>query len=205
MTSEALPNTDFKVAMEAEEIEMLSRHLTPGARYLEFGAGGSTVFALQRGVGHCDSVESDPAWITKLRETPTIAQAEKDGRLSLHAIDLGPVMNWGMPADRSRMELWATYFLDVWDKLEFLPDVILIDGRFRTACGLTALLVCPERTNILMHDFFDPLSIRKNYRSLLDVAEIVEQQKNLVSLRRKHETTPMNLLSRLSTVWSDFA
>ena len=207
MTTDASANTDaeFRVAMDPTEIEMLSRHLVAGVSYLEFGSGGSTLFALERGVRLCVSVESDAAWAGKLRETPVIQQAEKDGRVTIHCVDIGPVMAWGMPADRSRLESWPNYFLPIWDKLSAPPDVVLIDGRFRTGCGLLALLVCPPTTTILMHDFFDTLSIRKNYRSLLDVADIVEQQKNLVSLQRKPEVTTTALLSRLSAVWSDFA
>ncbi|MFO1102098.1 MAG: hypothetical protein U1E20_04235 [Methylocystis sp.] len=199
------PDTDFKVAMTPEEIEMLSRHLVSGVSYLEFGSGGSTIFALERGARRCLSVESDPAWVDKLRQNPVIRQAESNGRLTINCVDIGPVMDWGMPANRSRLELWPNYFLPVWEKLDWVPEVVLIDGRFRTACGLASFLVCPETTAILMHDFYDALSIRKNYRSLLDVADIVEQQTNLVSLRRKPNVTATSLLSRLSAVWSDFA
>ncbi len=199
------PNADFQVAMAPEEIDMLSRHLVTGVSYLEFGSGGSTIFALERGVRRCFSVESDPAWVDKLRQNPVIRQAEANGRLTIDCVNIGPVMDWGMPANRSRLELWPNYFLPIWEKLGWVPEVVLIDGRFRTACGLTSLLVCPETTSILMHDFYDTLSIRKNYRSLLDVADIVEQQSNLVSLRRKPNVTATSLLSRLSAVWSDFA
>ncbi len=199
------PNADFQVAMTPEEIDMLSRHLVAGVSYLEFGSGGSTIFALESGVRCCFSVESDPAWVDKLRQNPVIRQAEANGRLTIDCVNIGPVMDWGMPANRSRLELWPNYFLPIFEKLGWVPEVVLIDGRFRTACGLTSLLVCPATTSILMHDFYDALSIRKNYRSLLDVADIVEQQSNLVSLRRKPNVTATSLLSRLSAVWSDFA
>lgn len=197
--------TELKVAMEPDEIEMLSRHIVAGVSYLEFGSGGSTVFALERGVRRCVSIESDPAWIEMLRRDPRIQQGESDGRLSIEWADIGPVMDWGMPANRSRIESWPNYFLSVWDRLESSPDVVLIDGRFRTACGLVSLLVCPESTTILMHDFFDALAIRKNYQSLLEYADIIEQQRNLVSLQRKQEATTVKILSRLAAVWSDFA
>lgn len=196
---------DIELAMRPDEIELLVRHLRPGIHYLEFGAGGSTRLALARDVASCHSVESDPAWIEKLRRDEAVREAETAGRLSFHTIDLGPLLAWGMPADKSRIEHWQSYYLDVWDRMPRDPDVVLIDGRFRTACGLMSLALCEPQTAILMHDFFDPLPIRKSYRSLLEVADIVEQAGQLVSLRRKAGFRPRNLIGRLPAAWTDFA
>ena len=110
-----------------------------------------------------------------------------------------------MPADKSRIEAWPDYYLGVWGRLDGDPDLVLIDGRFRTACALVALVLCPASTTILMHDFFDPLAIRRNYQTLLEVADIVEAASNLVSLRRKSEVSPRHLIGRLAAVWTDFA
>ncbi len=196
---------EIELAMHPDEIEMLERHLRPGIAYLEFGAGGSTRLALAHGVTSCHSVESDPVWIEKLRQDQAVREAEAIDRLRFHPIDLGPLLTWGMPADKSRIEHWQSYFLAVWDRLPRDPDLVLIDGRFRTACGLVALALCEPRATVLMHDFFDPLAIRKNYRTLLEVADIAEQAGQLVSLRRKKGLRPRNLIGRLPAVWTDFA
>jgi hypothetical protein len=192
-------------AMKEDEIEMLTRHLQPGIRYLEFGSGGSTLLALDRGVGRCHCVDSDLNWIDKLRANPLLKDAETSGRLLFHHIDIGPLLRWGMPADKSRIEAWPAYFLRVWAELDADPDLVLIDGRFRTACALVTLTLCSSRTVILMHDFFDPLPLRQSYRTILDVADVIEQVGNLVSLRRKTDIPPRILIGRLAAVWTDFA
>lgn len=205
MGSRLTQGGEIEPAMRPEEIEMLARHLRPGVSYLEFGAGGSTRLALARGANPCHSVESDPAWLDRLRGDGSVRDAEAAGVLTLHRVDLGPLLAWGMPADRTRLEAWPSYYLEVWRRLERPPDVVLIDGRFRAACALSAFLACPSRTAILMHDFFDPLPIRANYRGLLDVADIVERTGQLVSLKRKPEIATPVLLGRLAAVWTDFA
>lgn len=193
------------VRMNEDEEALLAHHLVPGIRYLEFGGGGSTRLALARGVARCDTVESDPDWIGRLRHDHEISAAEVENRLRIHHGDIGPVGDWGMPRDTKKIEQWPAYFTSVWSDLPGAPDLVLIDGRFRVACALTALMLVPASSVILMHDFFDPAPWRRNYAKLLDFADIDGRAGDLVRLRLRPDVGPTAIVSALGRYWTDFA
>jgi hypothetical protein len=128
-----------------------------GRRHLvEYGAGGSTIAALERGVRRIDSVEGDPAWIERLSGRPEVRTASANRRLTFHHADIGPVARWGMPADDSGRARWPGYARDVWTRLDGRAvDAVLVDGRFRAACILAALAETGPGTPIIVHDFWD--------------------------------------------------
>jgi len=194
----------MNVAMLADEREMLLNFLRPGTKYIEFGTGDSTLLALQRRVAQCVGIETDAQWLTKIREHALIREAEAAGQVRLHHVDIGEVGPWGVPLNRSKIEKWPSYFLDAWSLMKGTPDVVLVDGRFRTACACTAMMAYPRYTTILINDFFDENPVRANYRRLLEVAEIVESQSNLVSLRRKEGVDQASLMKIVSDVWVDY-
>ncbi len=197
-------STTIPVWMEPGEIRLLEQCMPAGANYLEFGSGGSTFLALERGTSLCRSVESNPKWLATMRRSPLITEAEADGRLVFEVVEIGPVGEWSIPINKRGVRRWPSYFLSVWEKAAPAPDLVLIDGRFRAACTLTALLACPGTTRVLVHDFFHKDPMRANYGNILEIAEIVESEGNLVSLRRKDRVTNGHLLSRLESVWTDF-
>lgn len=139
--------------MTRAETALLRRLVRDAGTMVEFGAGTSTFFALACGVRRMVSVESDPGWIARLREDRRCADAEASGRLTLFHADIGPVRDRGYPVDRRRMDLWAAYADAPWPFCEEEVDVVLVDGRFRVACALTAALRCGPRTAILIHDY----------------------------------------------------
>jgi hypothetical protein len=194
----------MNIAMTHDEVSMLTLSFSENIHYLEFGSGGSTILALQKGVAKCNSVESSVDWINKLREQSVIRDAEQCGRLSFHHADIGPTGNWGMPVDRSGLNRWPQYFLRIWGLLDQNPDLILIDGRFRAACGLCALISSRESTRILIHDFYTPEPQRDNYRRLLEFADVAERANNLVRLTRKRTASERMMFGLLAEVWNDF-
>ena len=68
-------------------------------------------------------------------DTPLLAAAEKSGQLVFKLVDIGPVIEWGKPANAEHIASWPAYFLSIWSELDALPGVILVDGRFRVACA----------------------------------------------------------------------
>lgn len=194
----------LKPRMLEDEIDLFRTYLENSSRFLEFGSGGSTLLALQSGVAKCHTVETDREWIRKLRRIDDVRTAESSGRLSIHPANVGPTRAWGIPSDRSRIAAWPKYFLDVWSELDRVPDTVLIDGRFRTACALVTLLVCPRSTAILIHDFYSEIPMRRNYPLLLEVAEVVDRRSDLVCVRRKESVAEFALLPYLSKVLFDF-
>jgi hypothetical protein len=177
------------------EIEMLTSYFGSSVDYLEFGSGASTLLALRHGVGRCNTVETDQKWIDKLREAAGVREAERTGQLKFHYVNIGPVGEWGRPLDRSSMGMWPDYFLKIWARRS--PELVLIDGRFRVATALCAMMA--HSLIILMHDFDRP-----NYAVLHQFADITQRVDSLVMLTRKRGLSDGPMLAALADVWTDY-
>jgi hypothetical protein len=122
--------------------------LAAARSYLEFGSGGSTLLAAQRGIPFT-SVDSDP-WFLKAVER-ALPPEGRDRRRLLH-VDIGVTQAWGVPVLRNktprRREMWRRYceapWLD-WPTEVPFPDVVLVDGRFRVACALSTIRALSQR------------------------------------------------------------
>jgi hypothetical protein len=78
-------------------------------------------------------------------------------------IDIGLTGPWGVPVfkkpTKSRLSKWRQYPAAPWALIteEKLPELILIDGRFRVACALTCIKQMSRRaeTKVLIDDYMD--------------------------------------------------
>ena len=190
-------------AMSPAEIVLLQNSFAKSRNYLEFGSGGSTFLAIETPVEMCWSVDSDAGWIAKMREWEPIRNAEASGQLKFHHADIGRVQALGVPIDRTPKASWSSYFLRVWGKLDEPPDLVLVDGRFRLGCALATLLACPEDTALLIHDFGDFSGFRRNYRLILDFADVETTSGKLARLRRKRDFSAMKALALLDFARTD--
>jgi hypothetical protein len=190
-------------AMAADERSLLRHCLARCHRYLEFGSGLSTFFALDEGVEMCWSVELDPRWVERMRSFLDIRKAEAAGRLVLHYADIGAVGEWGIPFSDSPQAKWNRYPLEIWDRIPAPPDLVFVDGRFRLACCLAAWLACPRSTRVLMHDFGTSDPVRRNYARVQCFAEIVGVTKTLALLRRRRDFSPARALAMLERALAD--
>ena len=162
----------LRIAMTDAEAACLSRHLSMTTHYLEFGTGGSTVLAAASSVSSIVSVESDTAWIDRVRAEPDIEAREQRGEVIFHAVDIGPTGKFGHPEDQQAIDRWADYYGSVWELPESRhADLVLVDGRFRVACVLTAIANTRPGTRLLVHDFWD----RPYYHAILPFLEQVEK------------------------------
>ncbi len=149
---------EFEAACVPFFLDRLSR----AASYLEFGSGGSTILAAQAGVPFV-SVDSDPYFLRAVKRK--VAEREPQAaveRTYLHA-DIGLTEGWGIPYFREtpgkrRLKLWRRYPQAPWQAMAQLPSphLILIDGRFRAACALSAARFLHGRQGeILFDDYMD--------------------------------------------------
>lgn len=115
-------------------------------RYVEWGSGESTLFIDRQGVDAFRSVETDPNW------TQQVLVAISNPRGEVIQVDLGPVERWGRPVSYSKADNFGEYF-EAPFRGKFNPDLVLVDGRFRVACFLTALLRCAPGTTIVFDDY----------------------------------------------------
>ncbi len=173
----------LKPEMSEAEIGVLRECFSKAASLVEFGSGGSTLLAVRsRSLHRIWSVESDPAWIARLREHPDIVDAEQAGRLHMQGIDIGMVGDYGYPQGHAMQANWPRYYETVWDDVAASgADLVLIDGRFRVACALEALARCQPHTILLIHDFWN----RTPYHPVLAFTDWLGSCDSLAILRRK--------------------
>src|ERR1700742_756511 len=119
---------DLPVRMSDGERALFVRTLAKATHYMEFCSGGSTLLAVRSPARVILSIESDPAWLDRIRTHPEIAQAIAGQRLFLTHADVGPVGEWGRPTDEARRAEWPRYYADPFFATDILFDLILIDG-----------------------------------------------------------------------------
>jgi hypothetical protein len=170
------------LTMPAAEAALLCAAYAEASVILEYGLGGSTVIAGQRDGATVFCVESDRAWLRRMERW--FAHHPPRARVHLHHASIGPTGKWGMPQTDAHFRAWPGYPLSVWDHPDFLhPDVILIDGRFRPACLLTAALRIARPVTVLFDDYAE--------RPAYHAVEAFVQPTRLIGRMAEFHLTPM--------------
>jgi hypothetical protein len=111
----------------------------------EWGAGNSSLYVQDCGNASLLSIESDSIWARAISEKLTPPN-------KVLFVDIGQVGPWGRPRNYDRAEHFSDYFAAELLR-ELRPDLVLVDGRFRLACFLTALINTDPGTRILFDDY----------------------------------------------------
>lgn len=162
--------------MAPHDIAMFNRYIDNATVYLEFGSGGSTFSAAKRPI-NIFSVESDADFYSLLKE-------KLPSSVTYTLVDLcAQPHSWGHPGPTCKKEKcteYSSYFPTV------IPDLVLIDGRFRVACCLKLHSKLADSAIILFDDFLN----RPQYHIILDYYSIIEKTEDnrMVALRRKSNT-----------------
>jgi len=205
-----MPAPDLEhVQMSAAERARLEAELRRASAYFELGMGGSSLMAVRAGIKQMVCVDSDGTWVEAVRAHPEIAARCADGSVSILHADIGPVADWGRPADRSAVKKWSAYISSgwaEWARRGTMPDLVLVDGRFRVACCLSVAVASahlpPEKApRVLLHDVDDK---RAYYRDALEVLEQVDAVETLLVMRPRRDVTAALALSRLLERQFDF-
>ena len=143
----------FRPLMQQNDVIAFSYFMKKENVYFEFGSGGSTNLAFYYKLKNIYSVESDIRWHNKLKNNNI--------NITYLTIDLkAKPKQYGTPGDGTNVEDWKKYIQAY--KSEYNADIILIDGRFRVACGLDIFSKIKNDTLVLIHDYSD----RKHYHIL---------------------------------------
>jgi hypothetical protein len=128
--------------MHSNETVLFMEYLKKSKRYLEFGLGGSTCLAIQyNNIEKIYSVEASSLWISKIENYKQISQSIRNERLTIDYVDInGDDNHWSYPIDDSKKNNWHNYY-NPWLGVDFDPDFILVDGRFRVACILYIIII----------------------------------------------------------------
>jgi len=130
---------------------------------LEYGSGGSTVLASELPGKRVFSVESDKKWARMMRGWLKQSPPAEGTVVDVIWADVGATKGSGDPADTSGWTRYAQYPLAVWDREDFVqPDVVLVDGRFRTGCAMAAALRSDRPVTVL----FDDYTPRRRYHKI---------------------------------------
>lgn len=147
--------------MPAAEVAHLTQVYSEANVILEYGSGGSTELGARMPGKYIMSVESDRQWSRDLREKLNVSEVISP--VVVHHTDVGETGPWGRPVDLQAWRRFPNYPNDVWDQTWFRhPDVVLIDGRFRTACFATVLMRAKKPVRVL----FDDYTVRPLYHQI---------------------------------------
>lgn len=142
----------FSVTLPPAERDMVEHGYSGAEVILEYGSGGSTFLALEKGCKKVFTVESDAAWARRI--DAALAERFSRDRFVVHHADIGATGAWGKPASAEGRDRYPDYALSIWANEGFVhPDLVLIDGRFRTACLLATALNIRRPTVVLFDDY----------------------------------------------------
>ena len=171
---------------------LVRKHYEVADVILEYGSGGSTVMASEMPGKTIFSVESSRVWTKMMRGW--FEEAKPISMPVMQHVNIGPTGKWGSPKDGSGFQRYHLYPLSIWDSEEFKhPDVILVDGRFRVACALTAMLRSTKKTTLL----FDDYEGRKGYHVIEDYLEKVETVDNMARFEVDETALPRDKLTEI--------
>lgn len=170
-----MPIDWWRSAERAQEVEQSSGPVLPfdgkgqlwvaliphTERYAEWGTGESTAFALRETTCRVRAVDTSSEWLEQ-----TLEPWGSDSRIEQQHVDLGPLLGWGRPASYRFRDRIDDYLSGPFGG-GFNPDLVLVDGRFRVACFLSALLHAAAGTLIIFDDYRN----REHYHIVEEVLE----------------------------------
>ena len=172
----------LKIGMRPRERLLYAQHIKEIDYLVEFGAGGSTTFAFEKKVWCVLSIETDITYINKLLENDVINQMTAAGRLKMLHVDLGPCGQYGFPQTPPSKSVRRRYQIRSLEFVERVPEVVLIDGRYRLAVALRCILAFGTDTTLCFHDFWDRQS---KYGRILDFTDVLAREDRLAVLRAR--------------------
>ena len=132
---------------------------------LEYGSGGSTVMAAEMPGKRVFSVESDKDWVQMMRGWFVQSPPASDTQVDVIWCDVGATRSWGYPVGTGEYLRFPRYPLEVWSLPEFeQPDLVLVDGRFRTGCAMATAFLTRAPVTLLVDDY----KRRKHYHAIED-------------------------------------
>jgi hypothetical protein len=160
--------------------------------YFEFGCGGSTFRAcLHPNIEHITSIDSSIGWIKKVSDNSVVSLLKKQGKINFLFVDINAdEFSWGIPKDKSKINNWPEYSFSI-RKTPVKYDMILIDGRFRVACGLHSLEMLSPNGIMVIHDYTN----RTHYHILTKYYDMVETVETLAVFKKKPNYDIMSVQS----------
>ena len=188
----------FTLTLPGAAADMLRAAYAGAEVILEYGSGGSSFVAMQAGARKLFTVESDADWAARIAAS---LNAAFPGRAAhVHHVDIGPTTDWGRPADTRGFAAYPDYATTVWDRPDFeMPDVVLIDGRFRVACFLTVMLRATRPVTVLFDDYHK----RPEYHWIEEFCAPVGRARRMARFEVAPRPLPPEALTRILRAFVD--
>ncbi|UWQ43176.1 hypothetical protein K3718_08855 [Leisingera aquaemixtae] len=185
------------LTLPPEEAEWVCSHYQEANVILEYGSGGSTVLASELSGKKVFSVESDKMWYRMMKRY--LRQAGSKSEVHLHHASVGKTGKWGRPLNNDMWRRFHQYPNSVWDLDTFeAPDLVLIDGRFRAACFLTAMLRTERPVTLL----FDDYAGRALYKQVERWVKPVEIRGRMARFELLPDELPRRDLTQILTLYT---
>lgn len=172
--------------MKLDEIKLFQKYLNNSTNYLEFGSGGSTYYAAKsNNIKKIVTTETDNIWIDKIKKNDIIKTGLSTNRIIIRYVDIKCTwwkhVSWSTTIEKSySKENWPKYS-KISHHIEFIPDLILIDGRFRVVSALECLKIMDKNSILLFHDY----TIRKQYHIIEQFFDKIENINTLCVFKKK--------------------
>ena len=165
----------MKAIMSSDEQEKYKEYLLKSSKIFEFGSGGSTVLAASLpNIETIHSVDSNAKWINKVDK-------QTNKKVIFHYIDINSTSaNWGFPKDRSKIEDWPKYS-EVLSTLNYRPNLVFVDGRFRVACALKSIKNMEDDSYLVVHDYLN----RSYYHVIEKFFEKIDEESTLCIFKKR--------------------
>ena len=187
-----MPFEEPQLTFPTEVGRYVRKRYTEASVILEYGSGGSTLLAGRMPGKTVFSVENDLRWAQGMQRWIEGANLPSPPRL--YPVNVGATGAWARPKNASAWKRFHTYPLQIWDEPFFeAPDVILIDGRFRIACFVTAFLRVRKPTIVLFDDYLD----RPHYH----VVERLAKPTEYVGRMARFDLQPLAEVPRDELTW----
>jgi len=196
-----------------EDRNLLGRYYSKADSIFEFGLGESTYMASTLQVPRYVGIDSDPQWIKDVR-------SKSLPHFRFYFADIGETGEWGIPKTPDLAKNVYNYQIMPLQAEPNPFDVYFVDGRYRVACAMAALLHAGSsaggRSNndavVMVHDCFhqdhvaadekdvEQMELRARYHVADHLLDMVDHSGGKICVfRRKSTTTDEDLYK----VWQD--
>ena len=184
------PLTSKKAAKE------IKKRIRFAKNYIEYGSGGSTLYASK----YCKkvlSVESD----FDFKKT---IENKLNKNCKIIYSDIGETIEFGVPKSNDVNTFLnpngLDYALSPW-KFKNIPDLVLIDGRYRVICLLISLL---KNKNSKCIYLFDDYFLRPYYWVVEDYVKVLKKIENLAIFKIKNNINKTDIRKVIKIYEHDF-
>ncbi|MDI1294550.1 MAG: hypothetical protein PSY12_01445 [bacterium] len=182
--------------MSEAEADLFRAFVERSQGYFEYGIGGSTFYASSVVKGPVRAVDSDMVWIASAQASIGASPYER----KLIHVDIGPTKEWGQPVSMDAKDRFPDYYRAIIDNADQI-DLCLVDGRFRVACFLQALLTLPEDAIIGIHDYRG----RTNYHSVETFGRPIAEREDMTFFVRRSDASHKDIQAALQQFAYNYA